>query len=320
MVLYGFGDGNIPLPSGIFSGNGMEIRDDGLGDPSHPAKDGPVKRGLDIEFPEIAGLFAVQLNSVNDDPVNKELFPAEVYLKAMRLTLSELSPEILAGILERRPLTNVRDLVNRWVNGRISAMDLQSDRRGISAAKLAELKAQWETEGLAFADELDYSTPRTIKAGLEADMNKGLDQERHKAVYLDDLARRLLKDALMAGNKTLKALGQAVDQGITVTIKTLAARSDSDTGAYALGVLAHLVGVDSTEAKAVRIAFSRKDLAASPVGGIDMNQIDLVVQGGSLKDLIMSDNAEDLQFVGFSPLISGFESVSATTLLLELAP
>jgi L-asparaginase/Glu-tRNA(Gln) amidotransferase subunit D/pimeloyl-ACP methyl ester carboxylesterase/CheY-like chemotaxis protein len=63
------------------------------------------------------------------------------------------------------------------------------------------------------------------------------------------LARRLIKDALMASDPLLNLLGRATDFGIAVEIRSTAARSLSDTQLYELGNMLLAVGVDSQVTK-----------------------------------------------------------------------
>ena len=67
--------------------------------------------------------------------------------------------------------------------------------------------------------------------------------ERCLAVAPEILARRLLKDAVMAAHPLLGAVGEAVDQGVRVEIHSLAARSASNVAKYEAGTLLLALGV-----------------------------------------------------------------------------
>ncbi|MBU4589988.1 MAG: asparaginase [Candidatus Omnitrophica bacterium] len=62
------------------------------------------------------------------------------------------------------------------------------------------------------------------------------------------LSQRIIKDAMMDYHELIRALGQAVDKGIKVKIKTKAYQSKSNTRMYELGNHLLVIGADSDEA------------------------------------------------------------------------
>jgi hypothetical protein len=67
--------------------------------------------------------------------------------------------------------------------------------------------------------------------------------ERCLVVAPELLARRILKDAVMAAHPLLRAVGQAVDDGVRVEMHSLATRSWSNVSKYEAGTLLLALGV-----------------------------------------------------------------------------
>jgi hypothetical protein len=70
-----------------------------------------------------------------------------------------------------------------------------------------------------------------------------------QARFTKALARRVIKDSVMASSKLLAAIGQAVDGGIDVRIRSLAMKSKTNTRNYETGNILMVLGVHSEEAE-----------------------------------------------------------------------
>jgi hypothetical protein len=73
--------------------------------------------------------------------------------------------------------------------------------------------------------------------------------EMFKTKFAPVLARRMIKDSVMASNKLLDLIGKAVDGGIDVRIRSLAVKSRTNTSNYETGNLLRILGVDSDDVK-----------------------------------------------------------------------
>jgi L-asparaginase/Glu-tRNA(Gln) amidotransferase subunit D len=62
-----------------------------------------------------------------------------------------------------------------------------------------------------------------------------------------EIAARFMKDAVMASSSLLQAIGDAVDLGIRVVVRTTAVKSKTNTSLYEVGQMLCLIGVDSDE-------------------------------------------------------------------------
>lgn len=170
-----------------------------------------------------------------------------------------------------------RDTLSAWAEERYAVHTRafhSALRRRVSARLQRSLRAAVGEEvrqvvGRLAAEQSATVKPRRLEAGIAAlvgELRFGLesgrlDQEqtavlaeagvpapagvwtRCLAVAPEILARRLLKDAVMAAHPLLAAVGDAVDQGVRVEIHSLAARSWSNVAKYEAGTLLLALGV-----------------------------------------------------------------------------
>jgi hypothetical protein len=68
-----------------------------------------------------------------------------------------------------------------------------------------------------------------------------------KAKFAKLIARRIIKDSVMSSSRLLKSIGQAVDGGIDVRIRSLAVKSRTNTLNYETGNILMILGVNSED-------------------------------------------------------------------------
>ncbi len=67
--------------------------------------------------------------------------------------------------------------------------------------------------------------------------------EDHFHCFIDEMAKRVIKDLLMHANPMLRELGRAVDLGVKVVMRTQAFNSNADLLLYELGQMSYAIGV-----------------------------------------------------------------------------
>lgn len=219
LVLYGFGHGHIP------SGNEpVDVRVARFVEPF--GLDGGVLAGLGAE--ELVA-------ALQRDPAWHTLGP--VLEERYTVRRGELR-----GVL-------FRSLAEAWSRSERAALrtDLRARLGAALEGTFAASRAD-ELAGLLAADAPIRADPAALRAQVDARLG-AFDKASSPAWLLttvpDLVARRLVKDAVMASSARHAALGRGVDAGVQVEIRTLAMRGQTDCGRYEVGNLLLAVGADS---------------------------------------------------------------------------
>ncbi len=95
---------------------------------------------------------------------------------------------------------------------------------------------------------LDYNSVKSERDSIF--LNENLDNENAALEYMvknmpEKIAERLIKEAIMYSDEKMRVIGQAIDNGIQVIIKSYAVRSQTNTQRYEMGNKLWFLGVDS---------------------------------------------------------------------------
>lgn len=179
----------------------------------------------------------------------------------LSLRLQALPREELFAWVARQYLPVKRGL--RRVRLSRAAELLQEDlRRRLQDPVEAALRVVESESGGGIVVEQRHKLTRAFLEGLRFRMDPGrLEEEatracaerglppdsllEHQVLVLapEVLARRVVKDAVMAASPLLRAVGEADDAGVTVVVRSQAARGESDVSAYEAGQQLLVLGV-----------------------------------------------------------------------------
>lgn len=231
LYLYGFGDGHIPSENRSISSVVLGFfRDEGL-----------IEKAL---IPRSDLPLASLLERVTQGLRKVEVSALKAYLR----TRYTLSTSLMRSAFMQQAGFRVQEEETVKVQTFLKATldEYTSKNRGI------ELKSS------TFHSVLGAITLKVNPALVKTKLPKQMQQEPESEVdhtepylgtlvstYLELVARRLIKDALMASNPLLSAIGGAVDSNIRVLIRTLAVKSKTNTSLYECGQMLMVLGVHS---------------------------------------------------------------------------
>lgn len=150
-----------------------------------------------------------------------------------RVRLSRASEIVQEGLRER--LQGPVEAALRGVESESGGSIVVEQRHKLTQAFLSELRFRIDPERLEAAAE---------RSCAEQGLPPGSPLEHQVLVLAPEvLARRVVKDAVMAASPLLRAVGRADDAGISVVVRSQAARGESDVSAYEAGQQLLVLGV-----------------------------------------------------------------------------
>ena len=232
--LYGFGYGHIPGPNRSIG----ELVAERLAALDLPGGADLLAGGLPDGLAEVLGVVSGFLGDASPSALGAALDP---HLRVE----PRLGAQALRSALARRVQDQLRSDLGAQLStvlGDFSAGEAGAEIRRADpavAALLGELRFRLDPARLE----------RARRAALEA---RGLPGDAPLLWQLcvvapEVVARRLIKDAIMASTLLLGAVGRAVDAGVRVEIHSLAARSPTDASRYEAGTLLLALGVKAEE-------------------------------------------------------------------------
>jgi hypothetical protein len=228
LFIYGFGDGHVPCANLA------------LGDIVRKYLDDERLGNIDLQDKHSVSqvLLATASHLAQSDAQNIETYFAREYKIKLSLLRSEIFREI-AGSYEKQEIDRLKSILRRVVEKRA--------KRGPVEIRLRNPEDALASLITSLRVKISESHLKTSVADLDlSEWNSPLSRSLQLKFGVI-LARRIMKDAVMSSSDLLKIIGRAVDDGISVHVRSLAVKSRSNTHNYETGNLLMILGVDSDE-------------------------------------------------------------------------
>ncbi len=233
LFIYGFGDGHYPtsnLPISTLTSN-------------YVFQKGWTQSELRFKDSSIEGITKDLCLLLAD--VDKKEQIASYFDINYKLLSNNISPQI-RGLIEK-------DLINQKMSCQLSSDKIIGLFPSVDGMKIELSESALSDIHAYIMGKLKISLDDTvIDSNLQVLHNQYPNDRLVKWVFLfladrcpEIIARRIMKDAIMASHLNMNIIGAATDRGVKIHVKTLAVKSKTDVSRYEAGNMLMLLGVDS---------------------------------------------------------------------------